>query len=338
VSLILLIIGVLVRPYKKVREEWENLSQSDRSHVIRAGEHLETARTVAASLRDQADSQGDNLSTLTPAATNTRSNAGANAGMPTQHTSYNLSQVSLNNASQAMTCQHVGAIITVQLTRSNVSNVSSLKQRHPIPTTCRAELARHVDTCAVNHSTCIIEQLGKVAEVSNFASSLDKLQNSSIVKAALAYDDLETGKTLVLIFNQALYFEDQLPNILLNPNQMRMQGLTVNDCPKHLSRGKSTNSIKIEEENIMIPLCLRGIMSYFNVCNPTLEEIEECMNINMTPVHIEWEPYSDFHMEQESEFDSEHIREKDYKIDIYNTSCPLMQIMMSFRIPLRNST
>jgi hypothetical protein len=195
--------------------------------------------------------------------------------------------------------------MTVRHTHSNVLNVSSLRQRHLILTACRAELDSHADQCTINQTAHIIEYLGKVAEVSGFASSLDTLQKHPYSKAAQAYDDMETGETFVLIFNQALYFEDQLPNILLNPYQMHTQGLIVDDCPKHLSIGKSTHSIVIEDENITISLRLRGIMSYFNVRTPTLKEIEECVNINMTPEHIEWEPYSDYHVEQEKGFDPE---------------------------------
>jgi hypothetical protein len=142
---------------------------------------------------------------------------------------------------------------------------------------------------------------------------LNTLQDIPIVKAALAYDEPESGENIILIFNQALHFGNKLPNILLNPNQMWSQGLTVDDCPKHLSRGKSTHSIIIEEENVIIPLRLRGIMSYFNVRIPSAEEIDQCLNIQITPEHLEWEPYSDMHMEQEGA-----LNEGDPNADTYS--------------------
>jgi hypothetical protein len=57
--------------------------------------------------------------------------------------------------------------------------------------------------------------------------------NIPIVQAGTAYDDPNTGETIILIINQGLYFGDSLPVTLLNPNQMRMNGLEVDDVPKH---------------------------------------------------------------------------------------------------------
>jgi len=60
--------------------------------------------------------------------------------------------------------------------------------------------------------------MGQVDEVSGFFNSLEVLQDIPIVKAAVAYDDPNTGETYVIIINQALYFGEQLTHILLNPN------------------------------------------------------------------------------------------------------------------------
>jgi hypothetical protein len=66
----------------------------------------------------------------------------------------------------------------------------------------------------------IIEYTGQTVKVSGFASSMNSIKNVPIVKAALAYDDPLTGETLILILNQTLYFGDDLPHVLLNPNQL----------------------------------------------------------------------------------------------------------------------
>jgi len=60
--------------------------------------------------------------------------------------------------------------------------------------------------------------MGKVAEVHGFSKSLPALQDIPIIKAAVAYDDPESGEKTIVILNQALYFGDQLPHILLNQN------------------------------------------------------------------------------------------------------------------------
>jgi hypothetical protein len=125
---------------------------------------------------------------------------------------------------------------------------------------------------------------------------MQSIQDVPIVKAAVAYDDPITGETFVIIINQALYFGNQIDEILLNPNQIREYGHIVNDVPKHL--GGSTHSIISSDQQIDIPLKLRGIISYFPVRTPTLQEIENCVNLILTS-DKEWQPYSDDFQQEE---------------------------------------
>jgi len=70
------------------------------------------------------------------------------------------------------------------------------------------------------------------------------------------------------VMNQALYFEDDMPNSLLNPNQMRSHGVVADDCPIHLSNNKSsTHSLYIPD--ICISLELHGIISFLSIWKPT---------------------------------------------------------------------
>jgi hypothetical protein len=277
---------------------------------MRARERLETARTVAALLRDQSDQQDDDVSALTPITGNTRGNSSSGGQL-------NISQISTDNASQAMTRRrqgHIGAVTTVKHYSRTASDISSISLGSTSRTLCRAELDSHADTCSLNETAYVIEYLGKVAEVSGFTSSLNTIRDVPIVKAALAYDDHESGETIILMFNQALYFgNNQLPNILLNPNQMRSQGLIVEDCPKHLSRGKSTHSIIVKDENLVIPLRLHGVMSYFNVRAPMVHEIDQCLNVQMTQEYVEWEPYSDMHLQHEEELNNFKTNEENHQ-------------------------
>jgi hypothetical protein len=167
---------------------------------------------------------------------------------------------------------------------------------------CRAELHSHADTCSVNDVAYVLEYFSKVAEVYGFSKSLSVKEDIPIDKAAFAYDDHNTGETLIVVVNQALYFGDKLSNVLLNLNQVRAHGLTVNECPKHLSRGKSEHAIITKDGSHTFPLKLKGLMSYFEVCTLTLEEIANCHHIEITSLNIEWEPYSDVFAEEEIKY------------------------------------
>jgi len=80
---------------------------------------------------------------------------------------------------------------------------------------------------------------------------------------------------------------------------MQTHGTVVDDCPKHLSNGKSTHSIITEDGSLTIPLNSHGIMSYFNVRTSSTKELEECHTVNLTSEFVEWEPYSPTFEEEE---------------------------------------
>jgi hypothetical protein len=45
-------------------------------------------------------------------------------------------------------------------------------------------------------------------------------------------------------------------------------------------------------EDLNIPLKLFGIMDYFEVRTPTINELHHCQHLELTSSSIEWEPYS----------------------------------------------
>jgi len=172
--------------------------------------------------------------------------------------------------------------------------------------TCNAELDTHADTCGVSDIAKILDYTSQIAKVSGFANSLELIQDVPIVKAAVAFDHTDNGRTTILVINQALYFGDKLDNILLNPNQLHYHGLVVDNVPKHLSNGKSTHSILVEEANLRIPLKLNGIILHFVVRSPTLAELEECDLVIITSDY-EWSPHSTSFQERENKLREQHL-------------------------------
>jgi hypothetical protein len=126
-----------------------------------------------------------------------------------------------------------------------------------------------------------------------------------IVKATLAYDNPMTGETLILILEQALYFGNKLSHILLNPNQIRFNGVEVDDALKFLApKDKdSMYSIYFPKEGVRIPLMLEGCLSIFNICTPMLQEIHECPNLLLADHNTEWDPHSTLFKSQEESYE-----------------------------------
>jgi len=275
--------GSSTRSYS--REEWQNLSQQQKNRIYRERERLETARTVAALLREE----NDDTSTITGRVINTTgqnapqqnvSQESNNQATTSSGSTRSASQLSLDQAGNAFNRRRLNALITQN--KRNVSRVSSLDINYPGElASCRVELDTHADTCGLNEVARVLEYSGQVVEVSGFANTMQPLSDIPIVKAAVAYDCPKTGETVILIINQGLYFGKQLSHILFNPNQLRAYNIKVNDIPKHFS-SSSSHSIIIEEEKLEIPLKLKGIISYFDVRTPTETELMNCSHIILT--------------------------------------------------------
>jgi hypothetical protein len=149
--------------------------------------------------------------------------------------------------------------------------------------------------------------------VSAYSEQLDTMENIHIVTAATAWDDLATGTTTILILGQALYMGDKVKTTLLCSNQMRAQGIIVDDVPLHLApKDKpSSHSIYFPEDDFVIPLSMKGIFSYFSTRTPTWEEIETCKHAKLTN-EFNWDLHSEDFQEQETSI-AEHLK-GDYNI------------------------
>jgi hypothetical protein len=141
--------------------------------------------------------------------------------------------------------------------------------------------------------------------VSAFTDTHEVIHDVPIVTAATAYDDPKTGITYILILGQSIYMGDRMNTSLLCPNQLRMNNIMVDDIPKHLAPQSkpSTHSIICSDEDMILPLSLKGVISYIDTRTPSQEELDTCKWITLTNEH-DWDPHSEFFQEQENNFDA----------------------------------
>ena len=97
----------------------------------------------------------------------------------------------------------------------------------------RIELDSHADTCAFGSACLVLQETGRTVAVEGFGEAMGLLDDVPIVTAAVAYDCPTTACTYVLIYHESLYILDMTTH-LVNPMQMRGQGITVNDVPLQL--------------------------------------------------------------------------------------------------------
>ncbi len=159
------------------------------------------------------------------------------------------------------------------------------------------ELDTHADNCCVGDNFMTLEHTSYTVNVTPFHPEYQAIKNVPIVKAATAYVSPITGETVILVVNQALAVPNQ-PVTLLNPNQMRFNGLLVDDVPRFLHQS-STHSIYDSRSDFRIPLKLRGIHSGFISHTPSKQELEECRWIELTS-EAYWDPCSDAFEKNES--------------------------------------
>ncbi len=138
--------------------------------------------------------------------------------------------------------------------------------------------------------------------VSPFIGEYKPLQDIPIASVATAWDNPRDGSTVLLVINEALYFGNRMPYSLICPNQLRNNGIVVNDVPK-IFDPESTQSIIIPDA-ITLPLHMRGMLTYLPTRKPSDRELRDCDRYELTsaapwdpyeasiPTHGDWGPYA----------------------------------------------
>jgi hypothetical protein len=156
------------------------------------------------------------------------------------------------------------------------------------------ELDSHADSPVLGIHAHIVSYTGNYVTVSGFVDSLGHKKRVPIVDAVIAYDCDVTGKTSLMYICNALYIPEMRYH-LLPPFIMRLAGLLVDECPKFLAKRASirNHSVFFPDNNIRIPLFLRGIVSYFPCRRPTSEELNDdsMLVLDLTPRASEWNPH-----------------------------------------------
>ena len=119
----------------------------------------------------------------------------------------------------------------------------------------------HADTSVAGEGFVLITEPLRFVSVAGFSPELKSIK-VPIGSAATTYVDAKHGKSYLLILHECLSFGNRLKQSLLNPNQMRMHGLIVDDTPKQFAPD-STHSIFDPLSTVRIPLSLNRVISGF---------------------------------------------------------------------------
>jgi hypothetical protein len=147
------------------------------------------------------------------------------------------------------------------------------------------ELDSHADTIVCGSNCVIIHYTGQECDVSPYTEAYESIKSVPIVQAATAYDNPETGETYILILNQAIWMGDKMSHTLVNPNQLRAYGITVQDNPFI----EAPIFISTEDSNFSVPLACKGTILGVATRTPTEQELQTCPHVTLSSDH-EWDP------------------------------------------------
>jgi hypothetical protein len=70
----------------------------------------------------------------------------------------------------------------------------------------RCEMDLHADTCVTGPNFKILEFTGEQCDVTPYTNDYEPIMNVQVVHAAMAFTDESTGETVILRFNQVLWY------------------------------------------------------------------------------------------------------------------------------------
>jgi len=170
---------------------------------------------------------------------------------------------------------------------SSVRRIVSMTEQIPNSTKIgeygRNELDTHADTCCAGSNWRLMEYTGETCQVSPFLESYDATNDVPIAKCGTVWTSDVTGQEYLLVGDQMLWFGDRLGHSLLNPNQMRMFGLSVCDDPWDEYR-----TLGVDCEDAFIPFEMDGTNVFFETRVPTDWEL---LNLPVIPITGDtWDP------------------------------------------------
>ena len=170
----------------------------------------------------------------------------------------------------------------------------------------RAELDSHADTCVVGKAALVIHDHNRPVQVTGYNES-HGAKTYKTVDAVIGYDDPTTGEVRMILVNQAIHMPE-LNHHLLCPMQIRMNDVMVNDVPKFMTKDATEKTHAIvfgagsgTGDELIIPLSLQGVTSYFPCRKVTAQEYENAEErYELTYRDPEWDPSDPTYERQET--------------------------------------
>ena len=181
------------------------------------------------------------------------------------------------------------------------------KRPTSLPTHGRIELDSHANTIVLGANCTILSHTGQSCEVMPYSDTYDAITDVPVVTGATLWTSPHEGEEFILVFNEALWMGDTLQHTLVNPNQLRAYGTTVQDnpfAPAPLQFEPSTGPT--------IPLASMGTIIYCNTRAPNDRELSTLPHIHLSS-SATWDPHNVV-------FPTHRVEEEGHQTQILSTS------------------
>ena len=175
------------------------------------------------------------------------------------------------------------------------------------PTEGCIELDSHADTIVLGANCIILSHTGQSCEVMPYSDTYDAITDVPVITGATLWTSPHDGDEFILIFNEALWMGDTLQHTLVNPNQHRVYGTTVQDNPFAPSPFKFK-----PPTGPTIPLTTMGTIIYCNTRAPNDHELSTLPHIHLSS-SATWDPHNVV-------FPTHHVEEEEHQPQISQIS------------------
>ena len=176
-----------------------------------------------------------------------------------------------------------------------------------LPTHGRIELDSHADTIVLSAHCIILSHTGQSCEVMPYSDTYHAITDIPVVTGATLWTSPHDGEEFILVFNEAFWMGDTLQHTLVNPNQLRANGTTVQDnpfAPAPLQFEPPTGPT--------IPLVTMGTIIYCNTRAPCDRKLSTLPHIHLSS-SATWDP-------QNVVFPTHRVEEEEHQTQILSTS------------------
>ena len=148
------------------------------------------------------------------------------------------------------------------------------------------EMDSHADTTCFGANFTPIGWTGQTCSVAPFSDHYKAMEDVPIAHAATAWDNPESGETVLLVFYFGLWFGPKLSHPLISPNQCRSIGTSICDDPWDPHRSLH---MRDPDDQVTIPLSFARNIVSFQSRAPSEEELDGCRRVTFTS-QCAWDP------------------------------------------------